>query len=289
MYTKLSRIGQGAYGIVYKAQNTQNKEIVAVKRIKFETREEGIPASAIREIALLKELKHQNIVKLYDVVHSQHTLTLIFEYCDWDLKRLMQSRENPLSENEILSFTYQLLCALQFLQSKCIIHRDVKPQNILINRKMELKLGDFGLARSTFIPVDELSTEVITLWYRPPEICLGCKDYGFPVDIWSAGCVVAEMINGEPLFPYQSNAEMIAAFQYIFGSVRFKEVFPDSEITDVLDITPDGVGVESLIPNASETLKFIVRSLLELDPSKRASVDEMLSNPIFTPFRKESE
>lgn len=278
MYTKLNRIGQGTYGVVYKAQNTQNKEIVAIKRIKFESQEEGIPSTAIREIALLKELKHPNIVQLYDVVHSQHTLTLIFEYCDWDLRRYMQSKNNMLSQEEIISFSYQLLRALGFIHSKYIIHRDVKPQNILLNRKGELKLADFGLARSTFIPVDSLSTEVITRWYRPPEILLGNQNYGFPVDVWSAGCVIVEMITGQPLFQCASNEELMEKVTVLFGSEAVERAFPEiKKQSDVLQ----PVGLQNIIPNTNPELLQLVLALLEVDPSKRISAADALKLPIF--------
>ena len=284
MYTKLNRIGQGTYGVVYKAQSTKNKEIVAVKRIKFESQEEGIPSSAIREIALLKELKHPNIEKLYDIVHSQHTLTLIFEYCDWDLRRYMQSREDPLSEEEVISLTFQLLSALEYIHSQNIIHRDIKPQNILLNRKGELKLADFGLARSTFIPVDSLSTEVITRWYRPPEILQGNKNYGFPVDVWSAGCVVVEMITGQPLFMCDTNQELMDKVIALFGSKVVEEAFPNIAKQE----TPiEPIGLDKYIPKTSEPLKQLIFALLEVDPNKRVSAKDALKFPVFDKIREE--
>lgn len=284
MYTKLNRIGQGTYGVVYKAQHTQSKEIVAVKRIKFESQEEGIPSSAIREIALLKELKHPNIVELYDVVHSQHRLTLIFEYCDWDLRKYMQSREDPLTEDEVISFTYQLLKALEYIHSQNIIHRDIKPQNILINRKGELKLADFGLARSTFIPVDSLSTEVITRWYRPPEILQGNKNYGFPVDVWSAGCVVVEMITGQPLFMCDTNEELMEKVTSVFGSKVVEEAFPEIPKHEA-PIEP--IGLDKFIPKTSKPLKDLVTALLEVDPNKRVSAQDALMFPVFEKFKEQ--
>ena len=278
MYTKLNRIGQGTYGVVYKAQSTKTKEVVAIKRIKFESQEEGIPSSAIREIALLKELRHQNVEKLFDVVHSQHTLSLIFEYCDWDLRRYIQSREDPLSEDEVISLSYQLLSALEYIHSQNIIHRDVKPQNLLINRKGELKLADFGLARSTFIPVDSLSTEVITRWYRPPEILQGNQNYGFPVDVWSAGCVVVEMITGQPLFMCDTNEELMEKVTAIFGSQKIEEAFPEIPKRDE-PIEP--IGLDKYLPRISDELIELIYALLEVDPSKRISAKDALNLPVF--------
>ena len=246
MYHNLEKVGQGTYGLVYKAQNTQSKETVAIKRIKFGARDEGIPSSAIREIALLKELKHDNIIRLYDVMHSQHTLTLIFEFCEWDLKGYMQSKDYQIKLEEVISFSYQLLCGLEYIHSKNIIHRDIKPQNLLINKKLELKITDFGLARSMIIPVDKMSTEVVTQWYRPPEILLGNEDYGLGVDMWSAGCVIAEMVMGEPLFPCQNNTEMLNYISQIFGKNKLIEAFPSLELSDI-DTYKDVIGLNNIL------------------------------------------
>uniref|UniRef100_A0A8C3HDV2 Cell division protein kinase 5 n=1 Tax=Chrysemys picta bellii TaxID=8478 RepID=A0A8C3HDV2_CHRPI len=160
----------GTYGTVFKAKNRETHEIVALKRVRLDDDDEGVPSSALREICLLKELKHKNIVRLHDVLHSDKKLTLVFEFCDQDLKKYFDS-----------------------------CNGDLDPENV---KNGELKLADFGLARAFGIPVRCYSAEVVTLWYRPPDVLFGAKLYSTSIDMWSAGCIFAELANaGRPLFP----------------------------------------------------------------------------------------
>ncbi|KAL7977911.1 hypothetical protein Chor_010863 [Crotalus horridus] len=201
-YEKLEKIGEGTYGTVFKAKNRETHEIVALKRVRLDDDDEGVPSSALREICLLKELKHKNIVRLHDVLHSDKKLTLVFEFCDQDLKKYFDSCNGDLDAEIVKSFMYQLLKGLGFCHSRNVLHRDLKPQNLLINRNGELKLADFGLARAFGIPVRCYSAEVVTLWYRPPDVLFGAKLYSTSIDMWSAGCIFAELANaGRPLFP----------------------------------------------------------------------------------------
>ncbi|MEJ1279584.1 cyclin-dependent kinase 5 [Cricetulus griseus] len=218
-YEKLEKIGEGTYGTVFKAKNRETHEIVALKRVRLDDDDEGVPSSALREICLLKELKHKNIVRLHDVLHSDKKLTLVFEFCDqvkegWvvgeDLKKYFDSCNGDLDPEIVKSFLFQLLKGLGFCHSRNVLHRDLKPQNLLINRNGELKLADFGLARAFGIPVRCYSAEVVTLWYRPPDVLFGAKLYSTSIDMWSAGCIFAgdtlgfcrELANaGRPLFP----------------------------------------------------------------------------------------
>lgn len=149
-----------------------------------------------------QELKHKNIVRLYDVLHSDKKLTLVFEHCDQDLKKYFDSLNGEIDMDIVKSFMYQLLRGLAFCHSHNVLHRDLKPQNLLINKNGELKLADFGLARAFGIPVKCYSAEVVTLWYRPPDVLFGAKLYTTSIDMWSAGCIFAELANaGRPLFP----------------------------------------------------------------------------------------
>lgn len=190
-YEKIEKIGEGTYGTVYKAKHKTSKEIVALKRVRLDDEDEGVPSSALREICLLKELKHRNVVRLYDVLHSEHRLTMVFEYCDQDLKKYFDSCKGNVDAKTVQSFMHQLLLGLDFCHANNVLHRDLKPQNLLINKNGELKLADFGLARAFGLPIHCFSAEVVTLWYRPPDVLMDAKVYDTSIDMWSAGCIFA--------------------------------------------------------------------------------------------------
>jgi len=195
-YQKMEKIGEGTYGVVYKAKDRVTGEIIALKKIRLEAEDEGIPSTAIREISLLKELQHPNIVKLYDVIHTERKLTLVFEFLDQDLKKYLDVCDGGLELPILKSFLYQLLTGVAYCHHHRVLHRDLKPPNLLINREGQLKLADFGLARAFGIPVRSYTHEVVTLWYRAPDVLMGSRRYSTPVDIWSVGCIFAEMANG---------------------------------------------------------------------------------------------
>lgn len=165
--------------------------------LRLESSEEGAPSTAIREIALLRQLRHPHVVALHEVVHSKSSITMVFEHLDQDLKGLLDALGPvPLDPYLIQSFTYQLLLAIDHCHRAHVLHRDLKPQNILLSQAGMLKLADFGLARATSIPVSKLTNEVVTLWYRPPDILLGANKYTPAIDIWGVGCIFAEMALG---------------------------------------------------------------------------------------------
>ena len=192
----MEKIGEGTYGVVYKAKDRVTGEIIALKKIRLEAEDEGIPSTAIREISLLKELQHPNIVRLYDVVHTERKLTLVFEFLDQDLKKYLDVCDSGLGLPIMKSFLFQLLTGVAYCHHHRVLHRDLKPPNLLINREGQLKLADFGLARAFGIPVRSYTHEVVTLWYRAPDVLLGSRKYSTPVDMWSVGCIFAEMANG---------------------------------------------------------------------------------------------
>merc|ERR1712032_1537788 len=198
----------GTYGVVYKAQDSAG-EIYALKTIRLEAEDEGIPSTAIREISLLKELTHPNIVKLCDVIHSERKLTLVFEFLEQDLKKVLDKAEGGLDPPTTQSFLYQLLRGIAFCHQLRVLHRDLKPQNLLINTAGSLKVADFGLARAYGIPVRSYTHEVVTLWYRAPDVLMGSRKYSTPVDLWSVGCIFAEMSNGGALFQGSTDADQL--------------------------------------------------------------------------------
>ena len=289
-YKKLSKIGEGTYGIVYKAEDIQKKRIVALKKIRLKPEEEGIPSTAIREISLLKECKNKNIIHLIDVIHTKSKLTLIFEYCETDLKRIMdEKREEKLPLKTIKEYFYQIIKGLNYLHKKKIIHRDLKPQNLLINSENKIKICDFGLARGYGVPVKTYTNEVVTLWYRPPDILLGNKIYDISCDIWSAGCIFAEMLLGHPLFSGKNESEQCEQIFHLIGT-------PDEDTFNWLKESPEwNTGINgdgftkvtrknflTTFNQIDDQLAIdILDKILVFDPEQRICTDDLLKHPFF--------
>lgn len=200
-YTKMKILGSGSYGVVYRGCHNTTKQSVAMKQITEESDEnEGIHYTTLREIALLKLMNHPNVVRLLDVVSDERQrLYLVFELMHADLAK--QLKESALPLPQVKSFMFQLLSGIAYMHGRGIIHRDLKPQNILVNEAKQLKVGDFGLARACWtLQKRRYTHEVMTLWYRAPEILLGQREYDSSVDMWSIGVIFAEMVRREPLF-----------------------------------------------------------------------------------------
>ena len=214
-YRRLEKLGEGTYAIVTKGVHLVTNQVVAMKEITLDP-EEGAPSTAIREISLMKELQHPNIVSLIEVVHTESILLLVFEFMDMDLKKCMDTM--TLSMDIIKSFTFQLIDGIAYCHQQRILHRDLKPQNILLTTTGWLKIGDFGLARAFGIPVNTFSHEVVTLWYRAPDVLLGSRNYTTTIDIWSIGCILAEMITKRPLFPGKNNQDQLLRIFHLFGT-----------------------------------------------------------------------
>lgn len=220
-YEKIEKLGEGTYGIVYKVKDFKSNKIVALKKIRLENEDEGMPSTAMREIAILKELDHPNIVSLFDVIYEPHEkkLHLIFEYVDYDMKKFMKSLKKPLSNDHVKSFMKQLLEGVVHCHNRRIIHRDLKPQNLLINPNTgELKIADFGLARAFSVPIRTLTHEIETLWYRAPEVLLGQKKYSLGVDTWAIGCIFYELYERRPLFIGDSEIDQIFKIFQFWGT-----------------------------------------------------------------------
>ncbi|XP_032065024.1 cyclin-dependent kinase 3 isoform X2 [Thamnophis elegans] len=284
VFQKVEKIGEGTYGVVYKARNKQTGQLVALKKIRLDSETEGVPSTAIREISLLKELKHPNIVRLLDVVHNQKKLYLVFEYLNQDLKKYMDSsRTGELPLNLIKSYLYQLLQGVSFCHSHRVIHRDLKPQNLLINEMGAIKLADFGLARAFGVPLRTYTHEVVTLWYRAPEILLGCKYYSTAVDIWSIGCIFAEMVARKALFPGDSEIDQLFRIFRTLGT-------PTESLWPGVTNLPDYKGnfpkwprkdMKVIIPNLDQDGRDLLLQLLMYDPNKRISAKAALNHQYF--------
>lgn len=222
---EMKLLGEGTYGEVYKVQDKVTNEILAMKRMKLHDEEEGIPSTAIREVSILKELPHKNVVQLRDVFCTKQKVMLVFEFVESDLKKWMKKNGGALPVHVVQDFTKQLLCGLDFCHHHRIIHRDLKPQNLLITQDAPpiLKIADFGLARAFTLPIPKYTHEVVTVWYRAPEILLGQAEYALPVDIWSTGCILGEMACGAALFMGDCEIDTIFKIFQKLGTPTFQE------------------------------------------------------------------
>ncbi|TPX39064.1 hypothetical protein SeMB42_g06493 [Synchytrium endobioticum] len=283
-YTKLEKLGEGTYAAVYKGKNRLTGDTVALKEIQLDP-EEGAPSTAIREISLMKELRHENIVKLYDVIHTERTLTLIFEYMDQDLKKYMDTNGKYGAIEPMLckSFMFQLLRGIEFCHENRVLHRDLKPQNLLINSKGELKLADFGLARAFGIPVNTFSNEVVTLWYRAPDVLLGSKTYSTTIDIWSAGCIMAEMYSGKPLFPGKTNEDQLQKIFRLLGTPAENSWPHVTEFPEWKKTWPfyPAVPLQSKLPMMDGLALDLLMRMLQYQPQLRVSATQALQHPYF--------
>jgi len=287
-YRKIEKIGEGTYGVVYKAEDRKTREIVAMKKIRLEAEDEGVPITAIREISLLKELQHENIVSLKDAINQDNKLYLIFEYLDQDLKRYMDYIGKKMHRLLIKSYLHQLLKGVEFCHANRIIHRDLKPQNILIDRKGTLKLADFGLARAYRIPIPTYTHEVVTLWYRAPEVLLGGREYSLPVDIWSVGCIFAEMITHQPLFPGDSEIDQLYSIFRILGTPN-EELWPGvSGYPDYKSSFPQWgpSPLKNVIEDLDPLAQDLLSRMLVYEPNKRISARQALKHPYFNDLPK---
>ncbi|MPC14748.1 cyclin-dependent-like kinase 5 [Portunus trituberculatus] len=284
-YEKLEKIGEGTYGTVFKAKNRETQEIVALKRVRLDDDDEGVPSSALREICLLKELKHKNIVRLHDVLHSDKKLTLVFEHCDQDLKKYFDSLNGEIDPDIVKSFMFQLLRGLEFCHSRNVLHRDLKPQNLLINKNGELKLADFGLARAFGIPVRCYSAEVVTLWYRPPDVLFGAKLYNTSIDMWSAGCIFAELANaGRPLFPGSDVDDQVKRIFKLLGTPTEDTWMGMTSLPDykTFPLYQPTMTLAQVCPKLSSKGRDLLQRLLICNPSARMNAEDAMAHSYFS-------
>ena len=283
-------LGKGAYGYVSKAKDEQGNEIYAMKEFSLrdekEAKNEGIPPTAIREVYLLKELNHINIERLIDVLHSPKYFTLVFEFIDTDLKKIIDSRKEKhekLTPSEIKSYLYQLLKGVECMHKHKIIHRDLKPGNLLITKDNVLKIADFGLARGYALPIRNFTNNVVTLYYRPPDVLLGSTDYTTNIDIWSIGCIFAEMVLLNPLFK-TSEVNMVNQIFHFLGTPT-EETYPKLEFLPLWDSEKYkfrfGIGLREKLKELDDVGFDLLMKFLQVDPDKRISAEEALKHPYF--------
>lgn len=295
-YEILELIGSGAYGELYRAIDSEKGQIVALKCVDLHKDPEGFPISTLREILMLKNLKHPNLVALRDIVVDAPDWTqtmntkfmLALDYHPHDLSGIINDREVKLSQAQIKSYMHQLLSAVAHLHKNEVMHRDIKTSNILLSRDGEVKLTDFGLScyLKTLNDDEEYQTLVVTRWYRSPELLLGLSRYNYAIDMWSVGCILAEFMQGKALFPGSDSKSQLDLIFSLCGT-------PDKNNwteASSLKLWPEMKPSQSM-PNrlhqhfsrfANNPVLDLLSRLLCLDPKRRITAEEALQHEWFT-------
>ncbi|WOK92317.1 hypothetical protein Cni_G01008 [Canna indica] len=285
-YEKLEKIGQGTYSSVFRARDLDTGKIVALKKVRFDTFEPESVRFMAREIQILRRLDHPNIVKLEGLITSRLScsLYLVFEYMEHDLAGLSSSSDIKFSEPQIKCYTQQLLSGLEHCHSRGIIHRDIKGANLLVNNDGILKMADFGLANFCDPGHKQpLTSRVVTLWYRPPELLLGSTDYEETVDLWSVGCVFAEMFTGRPILQGRTEVEQLHKIFRLCGSPS-DEYWKKSKLPHATIFKPHHP-YESTLQETFQNLPGSAIKLLEtflsVEPYKRSTASSTLASEYF--------
>jgi len=281
-YECLEILGQGMFGSVYRARCRSTGELVAIKRLLFEDEEDGVPSSVIREVCLLRDFKHPNVVRLLQVHATEAQYSLVFEHIESDLhvalKRVRRAREF-LPMQTIRGYARDLTNGVAACHLRMIIHRDLKPSNVLVSPE-GLKICDFGLARVFEPKVRSYTHDVITLWYRAPEILLGSMSYSTPVDVWSVGCCLFEIATLYALFPGNSEIGTIflifqrlgtptkSTYKDLASLAHFSSSYPVWEPTDLTDAVRE-YRPEFLDEPGADDFMDLVRAMLSMHPSER--------------------
>lgn len=300
-FEKLEQIGEGTYGQVYMAREIKTGEIVALKKIRMDNEREGFPITAIREIKILKKLHHENVIKLKEIVTSpgpekdeqgkpdgnkyKGGIYMVFEYMDHDLTGLADRPNMRFSVPQIKCYMRQLLTGLHYCHVNQVLHRDIKGSNLLIDNEGNLKLADFGLARSFSSDHNgNLTNRVITLWYRPPELLLGTTRYGPAVDMWSVGCIFAELLHGKPIFPGKDEPEQLNKIFELCGApdeVNWPGVSKIPWYNNLKPNRPMKRRLRDVFRNFDRNALELLERMLTLDPSQRISAKDALDAEYF--------
>lgn len=275
---------------MFRAKAEDSEEVVAIKSVKLQREREGYPVTSLREITLLRKLKHRNIVRVLEVVtgDAPDQVFVVMEYVKHELKSLL-TQGPSFSHSEVKHLFRDLLRALAYLHENWVFHRDLKTSNLLLTEKGTLKLCDFGLARHFSRPLRPYTPVVVTLWYRAPELLLGTSRYSEAIDVWSAGCVFAEMLLSEPLFPGRNELDQL---DKIFRSLGPPKDWPEWRafpLASKVSIPKRHSSLRAKFPSEPYEDQFylsdlgidLLSKLLCYDPAKRISAVEALQHPYF--------
>ena len=286
----LNRIEEGTYGVVYRAKDKRSDEVVALKRLKMEKEKEGFPITSLREINTLLKGQHPNIVTVREIVvgSNMDKIFIVMDYVEHDLKSLietMKHKKQVFLPGEVKCLIQQLIKAVAHLHDNWILHRDLKTSNLLLSHKGILKVGDFGLAREYGSPLKEYTSIVVTLWYRAPELLLGCKEYSCHIDVWSVGCIFAELLAMTALFPGKSEVDQLNRIFKDLGTPN-ERVWPGyDQLPLVKKMTFTDYPVSQLRKKfatlTSELGLSLLQGLLTYDPKQRLTAEMALKHSYF--------
>ncbi|KAL6116997.1 mitogen-activated protein kinase 12b isoform X1 [Pungitius pungitius] len=293
-YRDLKQVGTGAYGTVCSAWDRRLGAQVAIKKLHRPFQSKLFAKRAYRELRLLKHMRHENVIGLLDVFTAEIALDrlrdfyLVMPFMGTDLGKLMKLER--LSEDRVQFLVYQMLRGLKYIHSAGIIHRDLKPGNLAINPDCELKILDFGLARQADA---EMTGYVVTRWYRAPEVILNWMHYTQTVDIWSAGCIMAEMLLGKPLFKGSDHLDQLREIMKITGTpaADFVVKLQSQDAKNYIRSLPKvpKKDLHSVFSKASSNAVCVLEKMLRLDPERRVNASEALDLPFFGEFRDTEE
>lgn len=285
-YEQMTVVGEGSYGIVMKCRHRDTDQIVAVKKF-LETEEDAtVRRMALREIRMLKKLKHENLVTMIEVFRHRKRFYLVFEYLEGTVLDELEKMPGGLGDDRCRERIYQVTRAINYCHSNQIIHRDVKPENVLVSSLGVVKLCDFGFARIIGTGNEPCTEYVATRWYRAPELLVGEQHYGPGVDIWAIGCLFAEMMSGDPLFPGESDIDQLFLIVKLIGKPCTKHqhlMTKNSQLRGMIKSSPnESSNLYKNFPNWSLLgLDFLV-SCMKMDPQMRPLTDELLRHNYFT-------
>ncbi|XP_075716813.1 cyclin-dependent kinase-like 2 [Rhinoderma darwinii] len=284
-YENLGLVGEGSYGMVMKCRHKESGRIVAIKKFLESEDDKMVKKIAMREIKLLKQLRHENLVNLLEVCKKKKRWYLVFEFVDRTVLDDLEQFPNGLDFNRVRKYLFQIIRGIGFCHNHNIIHRDIKPENILVSHSGVVKLCDFGFARTLAAPGEVYTDYVATRWYRAPELLVGDIKYGKAVDVWAIGCLVTEMLTGEPLFPGDSDIDQLYHIVKCQGNLtpRLQELFYKNPLfagvtlPEIKEVDP----LEKRYPKLSPVILDLAKNCLQIDPDKRPSCMMLLQHDLF--------